>query len=290
MTLDLTGLPPTPSEVDAFVGDPSADAYEKLVDRLLASPRYGERMASDWLDLARYADTHGYQMDRYRAMWPWRDWVIKAFNQNMPYDQFVTWQLAGDLLPNATKEQRLATAFNRLHMQNEEGGVVEEEFRVAYVVDRVTTVGTAFLGLTFECSRCHDHKYDPITQRDFYSLFAFFQNIDESGQTSYFTDAMPAPALLLSDDAQDAKIAGLRKKIAAKEKELARDPRKARVMRFRSGWRSAIARRDARDGCALHVRRSRQHTARECRRCEASRARRLRDRSRSTGRLARLRN
>ncbi len=220
LTLDLTGLPPTPSEVDAFVADPSADAYEKLVDRLLASPRYGERMASDWLDLARYADTHGYQMDRYRAMWPWRDWVIKAFNQNMPYDQFVTWQLAGDLLPNATKEQRLATAFNRLHMQNEEGGVVAEEFRVAYVVDRVTTVGTAFLGLTFECSRCHDHKYDPITQRDFYSMFAFFQNIDESGQTSYFTEAMPTPALLMSNDTQDAKIAALREKIAAKRKEL----------------------------------------------------------------------
>jgi hypothetical protein len=154
-------------------------------------------------------------------MWPWRDWVIRAFNSNLPFDQFLTWQLAGDLLPNATKEQRLATAFNRLHMQNEEGGVVEEEFRVAYVVDRVTTAGTAFLGLTFECSRCHDHKYDPITQRDFYSLFAFFQNIDESGQTSYFTDATPTPAMLLSSDEQDAKLAGLRSAAAAKEKQLA---------------------------------------------------------------------
>jgi hypothetical protein len=221
VTLDLTGLPPTPAEVDAFVADQSPDGYEKLVDRLLASPRYGERMASEWLDLARYADTHGYQMDRYRAMWPYRDWVIKAFNQSMPFDQFVTWQLAGDLLPNATKEERLATAFNRLHMQNEEGGVVAEEFRVAYVVDRVTTAGTALLGLTFECARCHDHKFDPITQKDFYSLFAFFQNVDESGQTSYFTDAMPTPALLLTTDEQDAKLATLRANIAAKAGELA---------------------------------------------------------------------
>ena len=219
VTLDLTGLPPTPAEIDAFLADQSPSAYEKLVDRLLASPRYGERMAADWLDLARFADTHGYQMDRYRAMWPYRDWVIKAFNQNLPFDQFVTWQLAGDLLPNPTKDQRLATAFNRLHMQNEEGGIVEEEFRVAYVVDRVNTFGTAFLGLTFECSRCHDHKYDPISQKDFYQLFAFFQNIDESGQTTYFTDAMPVPTMLLSTDEQDAKIAELRAKIREKEQQ-----------------------------------------------------------------------
>src|SRR3954464_1874208 len=159
-------------------------------------------------------------MDRPRAMWPWRDWVIKAFNQNLPYDQFITWQLAGDLLPNATKEQRLATAFNRLHMQNEEGGIVAEEFRVAYVVDRVTTFGTAFLGLTFECCRCHDHKDDPLKQKDFYSLFTFFQNIDESGQTTYFTEATPVPALLLSTDEQDAKLATLKEKIAAKEEQL----------------------------------------------------------------------
>src|SRR5688500_6698290 len=220
VTLDLTGLPPTPQEVEAFVADSSPNAYEKVVDRLLAAPRYGERMAADWLDVARYADTHGYQMDRERPTWPYRDWVIKAFNQNLPFDQFITWQLAGDLLPNATKEQRLATAFNRLHMQNEEGGIVEEEFRVAYVVDRVNTMGTAFLGMTFECSRCHDHKYDPITQREFYSLFAFFQNIDESGQTSYFTDAMPVPTMLLSTEEQDAKIAGLRAKIREKEQQL----------------------------------------------------------------------
>jgi hypothetical protein len=221
VTLDLTGLPPTPQEVDAFLADASPDAYEKVVDRLLASPRYGERMAGDWLDLARYADTHGYQMDRERPTWPYRDWVIKAFNRNLPFDQFVTWQLAGDLLPNATKEQRLATAFNRLHMQNEEGGIVEEEFRVAYVVDRVNTMGTALLALTFECSRCHDHKYDPISQKDFYSLFAFFQNIDESGQTSYFTAATPVPAMLLSTDEQDAQLASLEVKIAEADRQLA---------------------------------------------------------------------
>jgi hypothetical protein len=220
VTLDLTGLPPTLAEIDAFLADKSGNAYEKVVDRLLSSPRYGERMASQWLDLARYADTHGYQMDRYRAMWPWRDWVIRAFNRNLPYDRFVTWQLAGDLLPGATKEQRLATAFNRLHMQNEEGGIVEEEFRVAYVVDRVNTFGTAFLGLTFDCTRCHDHKYDPLTKKDYYSLFAFFQNIDESGQTTYFTSSMPVPTLLLCDDATDTKLAELRRSIQEKEKQL----------------------------------------------------------------------
>jgi hypothetical protein len=221
VTLDLTGLPPTLPELDAFLGDTATNAHEKVVDRLLASTRFGERMASEWLDLARFADTHGYQMDRFRPVWPYRDWVIQAFNQNLPFDQFVTWQLAGDLLPNATKEHRLATAFNRLHNQNEEGGVVEEEYRVAYVVDRVNTFGTAFLGLTTECSRCHDHKYDPISQRDFYALFAFFQNVDEAGQTSYFTDSTPVPTLLLSSAEQDRKLAELKQKIAAKEQELA---------------------------------------------------------------------
>ncbi len=219
VTFDLTGLPPTPAELEAFVEDQSPKAYEKIVERLLGSTRYGERMATDWLDLARYADTHGYQMDRFRPMWPYRDWVIKAFNENLSFDKFVTWQLAGDLLPNATKEQRLATAFNRLHLQNEEGGIVEEEFRVAGVVDRVTTFGTAFLGLTMECSRCHDHKFDPITMRDFYSLFSFFQNIDESGQTVFFGEVMPVPTLLLSTAAQDANLRELRRKIAEKEKE-----------------------------------------------------------------------
>jgi hypothetical protein len=222
VSLDLTGLPPTPAETDAFVADKSPTAYERVVDRLLASPRYGERMASDWLDIARFADTHGYQMDRPRAMWAYRDWVIKAFNQNLPFDQFATWQLAGDLLPNPTKEQRLATAFNRLHNQNEEGGIVEEEYRVAYVADRVNTFGTAFVGLTFECCRCHDHKYDPISQKDYYSMFSFFQNIDEAGQISYkgFADSMPLPTLLLTTDAQDQQLATLRAAAATAEKNL----------------------------------------------------------------------
>jgi hypothetical protein len=221
LSFDLTGLPPALNEVDAFVADRSENAYEKLVDRLLASKSFGERMAVDWLDLSRYSDTHGYQADKYRAMWPWRDWVIKSFNENLPYDQFVTWQLAGDLLPNATKEQILATAFNRHHMQTEEGGSVEEEFRVTYVVDRVNTMGTAFMAQTFECSRCHDHKYDPISQKDFYSLFSFFNNIDESGQDSHFTDAMPVPTLLMSDEATDKRLAVLKEQIVSKEAEAA---------------------------------------------------------------------
>jgi hypothetical protein len=153
-------------------------------------------------------------------MWSYRDWVVHSVNENLPFDQFVTWQLAGDLLPNPTRDQRLATAFNRLHMQNEEGGVVEEEFRVAYVVDRVNTVGTAFLGLTLECSRCHDHKYDPISQKDFYSLFSFFQNIDESGQTSYFTGAMPVPTVLLTNDDMDARLADFEKKLQQQQEQL----------------------------------------------------------------------
>ncbi len=148
-SFDLTGLPPSIAEIEAFLADTRPDAYEQLLDRLLTSPRYGERMAADWLDLARYSDSYGFQVDRERpTMWPWRDWVIRSFNENLPWDDFTRWQLAGDLLPNATAEQRLATAFNRLHQQEAEGGSVEEEYRVAYVNDRVTTFGTAFLGLT----------------------------------------------------------------------------------------------------------------------------------------------
>ncbi len=212
VTFDLTGLPPTLAEREDFLADRSPEAYEKVVDRLLASPRYGERMAVEWLDVARFADTHGYQLDRPRAMWAWRDWVIRAFNENKPYNEFVIEQLAGDLLPSPTKSQRLATGFNRLHIQNEEGGIVEEEYRQAYVADRVATFGTAFLGLTFECARCHDHKYDPISQKDFFSLAAFFQNIDEAGQISFkgFADSMPVPTLLLTTDEQDLELAALR--------------------------------------------------------------------------------
>ena len=195
--LTLTGLPPTLEEIDAFLADESPQAVERVVDRYLASAAYGERMAMDWLDLARYADTYGYQADVDRDMSPYRDWVIRAFNDNLPYDQFLTWQLAGDLLPGATGEQRVATAFNRLHRQTNEGGSIEEEFRTEYAADRVNTFGTAMLGLTLECARCHDHKFDPITQRDYFSLFAFFNNIDESGLYSHFTNATPTPAMLL---------------------------------------------------------------------------------------------
>jgi len=207
-SFDLTGLPPTPAEVEAFVADSSPQAYERLLDRLLASPRYGERMAADWMDLARYSDSYGFQVDRPRPdMWPWRDWVIKAFNDGLPWDQFTLWQLAGDLLPNATDEQRLATAFNRLHQQESEGGSVEEEYRVTYVNDRTTTFGTAFLGLTLECCRCHDHKFDPLAQKDFYALFAFFDDVDEAGLYSFFTPAVPTPKLRLLDDASAAALA-----------------------------------------------------------------------------------
>src|SRR5436190_490212 len=227
LSLDLTGLPPALEEIDAFLADRSEDAYDKLVGRLLASPRYGERMANDWLDLARYADTYGYQADVDRDMSPWRDWVIRAFNENLPYDQFITWQIAGDLLPHPTRDQILATAFNRLHRQTNEGGSVEEEFRVEYVSDRVATVGTAFLGLTLSCARCHDHKYDPISQKDFYRMSAFFNNIDESGLYSHFTRATPSPSLLLYGAGEEAKHKALLDKINAKERALAEVQRQA---------------------------------------------------------------
>ncbi len=221
LSFDLTGLPPTLEELDAFLADDSPDAYEHAVDRLLASPHFGERMTVDWLDVARYADTFGYQSDVYRDMWPWRDWVVEAFNSNLPYDDFITWQLAGDLLPDATREQILATAFNRNHRQTNEGGSVEEEFRCEYVADRVNTLGAAFLGLTLECCRCHSHKYDPITQTEYYQLGAFLNNIDESGLYSHFTNAVPTPTLLLPNEAQQQQIDISQAAIAAAEAELA---------------------------------------------------------------------
>ncbi len=181
LAFDLTGLPPTLDMIDAFVANTSADAYEKLVDRLLASPDFGEHMARDWLDGARYADTNGYQNDFQRNMWPWRDWVINAFNANMPFDQFTVEQLAGDLLPNATDAQIIATGFNRNNRANTEGGSIEEEWRIENIVDRVETTGTMFLGLSIGCARCHDHKYDPITQEDFYEFFAFFNSTADRG-------------------------------------------------------------------------------------------------------------
>lgn len=196
----LTGLPPTPEQVTAFVNDTSPNAYEKQVDGLLASPRFGERMALDWLDVARFADTYGYQSDKECFVWPWRNWVIDAFNKNLSYDKFLAWQIAGDLLPNATQDQRLATTFNRLHRQTEEGGSIEEEFRQEYVSDRVHTAGTAFLGLTLECSKCHDHKYDPLPQADYYSMSAMFGQIDESGLKPYsISTSAPEPSMRIME-------------------------------------------------------------------------------------------
>ena len=191
VTLDLTGLPPTLAELDAFLADKSANAYEKVVDRLLRSPQYGERMAFPWLDAARYADSNGYQVDGARVMWRWRDWVIDAFNRNMPYDQFTVEQLAGDLLPNATLEQRIATGFNRNHRGNSEGGIIADEYAVEYVVDRVDTTSTVFLGLTLGCARCHNHKFDPVTQKEFYQLFAYFNNVPEHGRARRIGNSPP---------------------------------------------------------------------------------------------------
>ena len=201
VSLDLTGLPPTIQEIKAFIDDRSPNAYEKQVDRLLASPHFGERMAVDWLDVARFADSHGYTVDRLRDMSPWRDWVIKAFNQNLPYNDFITWQLAGDLLPSPTRDQLIATAFNRNHQSNMEGGIVEEEFRVEYVADRTNTTSEAFMAITAGCAKCHDHKFDPISQKEYYSMFSFFNNVKEAGQISW-DDAMPVPTLLLTDHSE----------------------------------------------------------------------------------------
>jgi hypothetical protein len=181
LALDITGLPPSLSFQNKFLNDDSPDKYEQAVDMLLSQPQYGEKMATYWMDVARYADSHGYQDDGLRTMWPWRDWVIHAFNENYPYDRFVTWQLAGDLLANPTEEQLLATGFNRNHKITQEGGVIDEEYRIEYVTDRTNAFGKAFLALTFECAKCHDHKYDPITQKDYYSTFAFFNQVPEKG-------------------------------------------------------------------------------------------------------------
>ncbi len=182
VTLDLTGLPPTPDEIDAFERDTRPDAYEKVVDRLLASPRLGERLATRWLSAARYADTNGYQTDAPRFMWRWRDWVIEAFNRNLPFDQFTIEQLAGDMLPGATLEQKIASGFNRNHRGNGEGGIIPEEYAVEYVVDRVDTTATVWLGLTLACARCHSHKFDPVAHEEFYQFFSLFNNVPEEGR------------------------------------------------------------------------------------------------------------
>ena len=181
ISFDLTGLPPDLAMMDKFLADNSPDAYEKMVDELMAKPQYGEKMALHWMDIARYADSHGYQDDNYRTQWPWRDWVIHAYNENLSYKSFITWQLAGDLMPNHTKEQLLATGFNRNHKITEEGGVIDEEYRISYVTDRTNTFGKAMLGVSLECAHCHDHKYDPFSQKEYYQVFAFFNNVKEVG-------------------------------------------------------------------------------------------------------------
>ena len=229
VSFDLTGLPPTLAELNAFLADSSPTAYEKAVDRVLASPRYGERMAVDWLDAARYADTHGYQTDPAKEMWPWRDWVINAFNRNMPYDRFTVEQLAGDLLPDATVEQKIATGFQRNHRINSETGSIAEEFQAENLVDRASTVGTVWLGLTVGCARCHDHKYDPIPTRDFYSLTAFFNNVDEMGNGGPSDGRgnfkpflrLLSPELETQLAARDVELKAAREKLNALDKELA---------------------------------------------------------------------
>jgi hypothetical protein len=236
VSFDLTGLPPTRKELNTFLADSSTDAYEKVVDRLLTTDAYAERMTSEWLDVARYSDTYGYQVDRNREVWPWRDWVIQSFRKNQPYDQFVTEQIAGDLIPNPTRNQILATCFNRLHPQKVEGGSVPEEFRIEYVADRVHTFGTAFLGLSFECTRCHDHKYDPITQKDYFSLSAFFNNIDEAGLYSFMTPSVPTPTLELGDLPSDR---GVKKAEAALEKALQSEASRKQAQ----NWLSSVKRK-----------------------------------------------
>ena len=223
-SLVLNGLPPTPAEVDAFLADRSPDAFEKKVDALLASPRYGEHLAVAWMDLARYADTWGYTGDNAMFAWPWRDWVLKALNENKPYDRFLTEQLAGDLLPDATQDQRVATAFNRLHRMTFEGGSIAEEFRQDGINDRVMTAGYAFMGLTLECSRCHDHKYDPISQRDFYSLAAMFGDQNENGLLSYHGEVPPPFVRLFKSDEERVKERELRTAVRTAEQALSAVP------------------------------------------------------------------
>ncbi|HTI71256.1 MAG TPA: DUF1549 domain-containing protein, partial [Candidatus Limnocylindria bacterium] len=221
VSLDLTGLPPTWAEVEAFVKDTSSDAYEKLVDRLLASPHYGEHMARGWLDLARYADSNGYQVDLARSIWPYRDWVINAFNRNQPFDQFTIDQLAGDLLPNPTLEQKIATGFNRNTKVNDEGGGDAEEYRVKAVKDRVATLGTAWLGLTLNCAECHTHKYDPITHEDYYKIYAFFNNSTDSGNYSLGPNVeVPKPDLSESENYTRSRMEEAKRELALAEAKL----------------------------------------------------------------------
>jgi hypothetical protein len=231
VTFDLTGLPPTPAEVDAFLADTTSDAYEKEVERLIQSPRYGEHMARFWLDAARYGDTHGLHLDNYREMWPYRDWVIRAFNGNKRFDEFVVEQLAGELLPNPTLDQLIATGFNRCHVTTNEGGSIEEEVYVRNVVDRVETTGTVFLGMTIGCARCHDHKFDPVTQKEFYQLFAYFNSIDGSPLDG--NEAKYPPIVSVPSIEQSASMERIQSQIASvgskRSEEVAKTPYDDRV-------------------------------------------------------------
>jgi hypothetical protein len=218
VTFDLTGLPPTLAEIEAFASDESPEAYEKLVDRLLASERYGEHMARFWLDASRYGDTHGLHLDNYREMWPYRDWVVRSFNSNQPYDQFTIEQLAGDLLPNPTTDQLIATGFNRCHVTTGEGGSIEEEVYVRNTIDRVSTTSTVFMGLTMECSRCHDHKFDPLTQKDFYAMFAYFNSLEGSPLDGNV--AKYAPVITVTTPEIENHLQGLETQIAAAQAKL----------------------------------------------------------------------
>ncbi|MEY3459557.1 MAG: hypothetical protein RL215_2714, partial [Planctomycetota bacterium] len=219
LSIDLIGLPPTPAEVEDFVNDTSPDAWEKLVDRLLASPHYGERMALPWLDAARYADSNGFQQDGDTWQWIWRDWVVEALNQDLPFDQFTIWQLAGDLLPDATVQQKIASGFNRNHLLNGEGGAIPEEQRWVILFDRMETTSATWLGLTLNCAQCHDHKYDPVTMRDYYSLLDGFNRVPESGTPQFFSSRIrvAAPFLELPSPQHLQHIADLEAQIAAAE-------------------------------------------------------------------------
>ena len=237
LSIDLTGLPPTPEDVDTFVNDPSEKAYETLVDRLLASPHYGERMALSWLDAARYADSNGFQQDGDTWQWIWRDWVVKALNDDLPFDQFTIWQLAGDLLPDATIDQKIASGFNRNHLLNGEGGAIAEEQRYVNLFDRMDTTSTNWLGLTMACVQCHDHKYDPITQRDYYSLLDAFNRVPESGTPQYFSSRIrvAAPFVELPTEENKARFAELESQIAAASP----DAKLASDSAF-EGWRTGL--------------------------------------------------
>lgn len=234
---DLTGLPPTPEEVDAFVADADPQAYEKLVDRLLASPHYGERMALDWLDAARYADSNGFQQDGDTWQWIWRDWVVRAINEDLPFDQFTVWQLAGDLLPNATIDQKIASGFNRNHLLNGEGGAIAEEQRYVNLFDRIDTTATTWLGLTMACAQCHDHKYDPLTQRDYYGLLDAFNRVPESGTPQFFSSRIRVanPVIELPTPEYQAKVAEFESQIAA-----ASGPAKIAADAAYQGWLAGL--------------------------------------------------